>query len=449
MKQAAETKFDVVILGAGMAGLAAARSLGERGLRVCVLEAQQRVGGRILSVAVEGGGWVELGAEFVHGRPPELWALIEEAGVETVERDGSMLREGWGGGLEDDDPEDDAMFAPLKALEDFEGEDIAFWDWLKNSDVPKPERAALLGYVEGFNAADARRISVKALGIQQKAEDATGGDRAWHIVQGYARLPEFLAGRVREQGGEIRLGSEVRGVRWAAGEVCAETSLGDVSASHCIVALPLGVVQRVNHEHGIWMEPEPAAVDQSRRLAMGTAERFTLVFRETWWTQSHRLEQQKLQSMSFLFTPKRMPPVWWSAVPEPETLPTLTGWVGGPQAKALRGKGAEELGEAACAALAEIFELDPDVIRGALVAVHRHDWAGDPWSHGAYSYVPAGAAGASAAMAAPEAATMYFAGEHTDVTGHWGTVHAALRSGLRAAEQILKDLQHESAAAAS
>ena len=75
---------DVIVIGAGMAGLAAARTLAERGVRVVVLEARERVGGRVFSRVVEGGQAVELGAEFVHGRPPELWALIDEAGVETI-----------------------------------------------------------------------------------------------------------------------------------------------------------------------------------------------------------------------------------------------------------------------------------------------------------------------------------------------------------------------------
>jgi monoamine oxidase len=64
-------------------------------------------------------------------------------------------------------------------------------------------------------------------------------------------------------------------------------------------------------------------------------------------------------------------------------------------------------------------------------------WQSDPWTLGAYSYTPAGAAHCSAIMAEPVNNTLFFAGEHTDVTGHWGTVHGALRSGLRAAQQIL------------
>jgi monoamine oxidase len=443
--------FDVLILGAGMAGLTAARALAERGLRVCVLEGQDRVGGRILSQTVQGGNVVELGAEFIHGHTAELWALIAEAGVETVERDGTMLREGWGGRLEVDDAEDESMFAPLKALEGFDGEDMAFWDWLKGSDVPKLERQAVLGYVEGFNAADARRIGVKSLGAQQRAEDASEGDRAWRVVGGYAQLTEYLARRIVELGGEIRLSTEVLGVRWREGEACAETAQGDVTGRRCIVTLPLGVLQRVNKERGVFLEPEPAAIEQARRLAMGDAVRFTMTFRERWWERSGFLEKDALERMSFLLTPERMPPVWWTDHPseqvrspgsgtpyaDTENLSTLTGWIGGPRAKSMRGKTAEEMGDAACVVLAEVFGLGAEGIRQALVSTEMHDWAGDPWSLGAYSYVPAGAMDAPKAMTVPEEGTMFFAGEHTDVTGHWGTVHAALRSGLRAAGQVL------------
>ena len=429
---------DVVVLGAGMAGLAAARALAERGVRVLVLEAQQRVGGRILSQRAEGGGVVELGAEFVHGRPPELWALIHESGVKTVEREGIMLREGFGGGLESGDGADDEepMFAPLERLEDFAGEDLPFWDWLKTSGLPESERPALLAYVEGFNAADARRISVKSLGAQQKAEDAIGSDSS-HVVGGYAQLTDYLARRVAELGGETRLGCEVLGVRWSDDEICVETTQGDISTARCIVALPLGVLQRVNKEHGLWMEPEPAAIAHAQRLAMGDAERFTMVFRERWWTSAPVLDEATLNSMGFVFTPQRMPPVWWTAHPEPERLPALTGWAGGPKAKSFRGRSAEDLGAAGCVVLAEIFGVAESLVRDALVATYRHDWAEDVHTRGAYSYVPAGAIDASAAMTQPECGRIFFAGEHTDVTGHWGTVHAALRSGLRAAEQVM------------
>jgi monoamine oxidase len=79
-------------------------------------------------------------------------------------------------------------------------------------------------------------------------------------------------------------------------------------------------------------------------------------------------------------------------------------------------------------------------VRDALLATHKHDWELDPFAFGAYSYVPAGALDAPGAMAQPEAGTLFFAGEHTDTTANWGTVHAALGTGLRAARQVVSSL---------
>ena len=428
---------DVLILGAGIAGLAAARALSERGVRVTVLEARDRVGGRVLSRTAAGGDTVELGAEFVHGRPPELWALIAECGAQTTEREGTLLRGDGNGGFDEDDLQDEGRFAPLEELEDFTGEDVSFADWLAMSDVPAEERPALLGYVEGFNAADAHTIGIRSLGVQQKAEDATEGDRLWHVHGGYAQLAEFLARRVKEHGGNVILHAEVRAVRWSPHSVEVETKRGILRARRCIITLPLGVLQQVNREAGLSITPEPAAILQARRLAMGHAVRFTMVFRERWWEQSHAAEVEKLRSMSFLFTAQDLPPVWWTAYPEAETAATLIGWIGGPRAKALEGKSAGELGREACATLAQVFSVDEDLVRASLIETHSHDWSSDPFARGAYSYVPAGAMNAPEAMTQPENDTLFFAGEHTDTTGHWGTVHAALRSGLRAAQQVL------------
>ena len=437
--------IDVLILGAGIAGLSAARTLAERGLRVCILEARHRVGGRILSQKVEGGGTVELGAEFIHGRAPELWALIDEAGAKTIERQGSMLRERHPGNLVADDPEDNAMFEPLEQLEapdqlaKFAVEDQTFADWLAASNAADELRPGLTAYVEGFNAADAQRISVRSLGIQQKAEDATEANRSWHLPGGYAQLPDYLAARLKALGGKIRLDCEVLGIRWTPGNVLIETTHGEFIAPRCVVTFPLGVLHQVNRPGGISITPEPAAVAQSRRLAMGHASRFTMIFSTQYWQFSQLIDQQTLRSMSFLFTFSHIPPVWWTSHPDPDALPALTGWIGGPRASLPDGKTPDELGFAACATLAKIFALDENLVRSALVATYSHDWTADPFAQGAYSYVPVGAVDASAAMTEPEADTLFFAGEHTDITGNWGTVHAALRSGLRAAAQILKE----------
>ena len=94
------------------------------------------------------------------------------------------------------------------------------------------------------------------------------------------------------------------------------------------------------------------------------------------------------------------------------------------------------MGEAACVSLARVYGVAADDVRSELISTHTHDWAGDPFSLGAYSYVPAGALDAPRAMTEPAEDTLFFAGEHTDVTANWGTVHAAVRSGLRVARQV-------------
>ena len=86
--------------------------------------------------------------------------------------------------------------------------------------------------------------------------------------------------------------------------------------------------------------------------------------------------------------------------------------------------------------LASAFGLSIGYLRQLLVSWHTHDWQVDPYAQGAYSYAPAGAMDASEKMAEPVEDTLFFAGEHTDTSGHWGTVHGAIRSGLRAAAQV-------------
>lgn len=434
-------KTEVVILGAGIAGLAAARALAERRRRVLVVEARDRVGGRLYTERTPSGVLVEHGAEFVHGKVPELWSLIEEAGLKPVERSGTMLREeARGGGLQaQDDQLEDDVFPSLERLADLPGDDLPFAEWLAESDTPEWRRAALTGYVEGFNAADAGQISARSLGVQQRAEDETGGGRSWHLPEGYSQLAEHLAARAREAGAELRLRCIVRDVRWRPGEVIVTTSQGDLRVPRCIIALPLGVLHSANSSapYSIRLEPEPRPLFEARRLAMGQVVRFTLVFRERWWEQSAVLDRERLQTMSFLFTSERMPPVWWTRRPEPETQATLAGWSGGPRAESLRGLGAVELGRLACEELAAVFQVPVQRVMSSLISTHTFDWSDDRYTRGAYSYVTAGALDAPAAMTVPEANTLFFAGEHTDTTGHWGTVQAALRSGLRVASQVL------------
>jgi monoamine oxidase len=419
---------DVIVVGAGMAGLTAARALAEAGLKVLVIEAQDRIGGRIWTKHI-GDEAIELGAEFVHGRPPELWALIDEAGVEAYERVGAQVCFE-DGVLRDCGHEMEDVFDPLEELENFTGPDMSFAEYLDREQIPLEDRPAITGYVEGFNAADHREISVISLGAQQKAEDEIGSDHNYHIRGGYDQLPEFLARRLEALGGRVSMGDPVREIRWQQGRVEIATASGTFTAAKAIVTLPLGVLQSGN----VRFSPQPGSIlDAAGLLRMGHARRFTLLFRERFW---ETLEPQPaLEELSFLFAFSEMPPVWWT--PHPQRSNTITGWVGGPRSAALAPFDQRQLAQRACASLARIFRLDESKIADLIEGCYSHNWLEDPYTRGAYSYVAAGGMNASRRMSEPVANTLFFAGEHTDVTGHWGTVHAAMRSGLRAVEQVL------------
>src|SRR6185312_14257001 len=129
-----EFDCDVVVVGAGVAGLTAARGLAEAGLSVVLLEAAERVGGRVHTVRLAGGNLpVEAGAEFVHGRPPELIALTQEAGLTLVEREGKFYS--FENGRLDEAEWEDSAFEVLDKLP--EQGDQPFSEFLASQKLPE------------------------------------------------------------------------------------------------------------------------------------------------------------------------------------------------------------------------------------------------------------------------------------------------------------------------
>jgi len=424
--------YDIAILGAGVAGLAAARTLALAGARVALIEARRRVGGRVYTEhTTDDSGTrqipVELGAEFVHGLPQETWALLREAGLDSYELDGLEITFA-GGQLLTQAPQRSGGFAVLEDMASWlrtqpPGTDMSFSDYLARSGVDAGTSARALGYVEGFNAADSRRIGIAALAEQQRAEQLIDSERLFHVRAGYDALPMFLARQFERAGGIVMLGSVVQRIDWQSGAVNVHGTLDSgqpfrVQAARALISVPLGVLQ----SGALEFSPVPADIlTQAARLAMGAARRQTLIFRSRFW----------LQDLSFLFTPESLPATWWTSMPN--DVPMITGWIGGPKVALF-----DAALERSLSTLAQAFGLGVAEVRALLVSSHSHDWQADPYSRGSYSYAPAGALDASERMTRPVDGTLYFAGEHTDVTGHWGTVHAALRSGLRAAAQMLQ-----------
>jgi monoamine oxidase len=422
---------DVLIAGAGMAGLIAGCVLAEAGKSVLLIEASDRVGGRMHSHSLPGiEDPIELGAEFVHGMPPDLLSLIDEAGLHLEEVDGREYC--FDGRKLFPCPEDDTS-GVVGEMEDYcdqhPDQDMSFVQYLEQGACDETTSREALRFIEGFNAADASNISIQALNFQQKAEDAIQGERAFRIREGYSALADHLFGRFAAAGGRVQFTAQVEKVIWTIQEVrmagtCEGEALDLPPARRAIIALPLGVLQ----SNAVDFQPRPKAFEVLDALSMGPVLRLTLVFAERFWDSL----QRPYGDMSFLFAENAVPGVFWTRSPSPQ--PSITAWAGGPSATRMS---ADAFAQQALQTLARTFGMQESELESGLVSAHLHPWMTDPLSLGAYSYVRSGRLQDSRLWSIPEKDTLYFAGEHTDLSGHWGTVHGAMRSGLRAARQIL------------
>lgn len=421
-----------------MAGLAAAERLGTAGLRVVVLEARDRLGGRIHTVDDPGLEHpVELGAEFVHGRPAALLDLIRDLGLtlETVPRRESPDE------LIGTPPLADIRTSLTKLLEASEAEpDRPVADLIR-------DRGALLGapdelrlvsqYIEGFHAAELGLIGTRALAENESADD-DASDSMHRVSEGYGALVRRLAARCDGAGVEVRLGTLATGIAWRRREVrvAASTTEGrseTVSAPRIVVALPLGVLKRMTGTGGPgWVEPLPPTWQSALgALHMGTAHRVSLGFDTRWWAA------EGAPGPGFIRGGPEAFPVWWTALPS--RAPVLTGWIGGPRATALTGRGEAAFLRAALDSVASVFGRDVGELRSHLRLAYSHDWSADPWAGGAYSYGGVGAIEARATLTQPVEGTLFLAGEAVAERGENATVHGALASGRRAAAQVLED----------
>ena len=433
---------DVVIVGAGLAGLAAAQRLVAHGLEVVILEARDRIGGRIWTVrdpqlAVP----IELGAEFLHADAEETRRIASRASIAVMDVQGKRFRSR-DGRLRPFDDFEKRIERVMGRLNENHEPDRSFRDALKSMrSLSAPDRQLALRFVEGFHAADATIVSEQSLAGQSDDPDAM---RIGRITDGYDTVVNALAESTQDC---IELEHIVDRITWSEGRVVVNARTSslkkrEVRARAAIVTLPLAVLTALQGRKGsvAFDPPVPTIERAARGLAMGGVIRVVFRFDEPFWTDSRFSGAHgdgDFRAMSFVQSLSPIPfPVWWTSYPA-ET-PLLVGWCGGPVAWKTACRTDEEILSTAMRSMATVFGLTTTSVRRRVRASFIHNWIADPFAQGAYSYVAVGGSRAPAVLARPVDHTLYFAGEHAS-GGRNGTVDGAIASGYRAADQVLRE----------
>jgi monoamine oxidase len=424
-----QLEADVAIVGAGVAGLSAARLLTRHGLRCCLLEAATMIGGRVRTV--RRAGWeipIELGAEFVHGRAAPTLALGHGAiGLVAVpERrviSGPQAR-----------PMHDTWQRFAKALAGARNSPAAesIATYLQRSRLGADDQKLVRMLVEGYHGASLADVSAAAV-----AEDAASSSRdfkQYRTPNGYDHVVTELEMGLAKPLSQIELGAHVRGVAWSQGKVnvVAHGRHGavNVAAKRCVVTSSIGVLQTAAELGGIVFEPTPQTFRQALGLlAMGNALRVVMRFEHMRW-----LEAEPGVEASFVHVPGAAFSTLWRE--ERAGQVQITAWAGGPDARALSKLDEVALFNAALESLAQGIRSDFARCRSALVEAHYHDFNRDPFTLGAYSYVRPGGEDAARALGEPWAGTVFFAGEALDLQ-YPSTVAGALGSGEHTARKLL------------
>lgn len=420
-------KIDVLIVGAGAAGLMAAKELAKAGKKVIILEARDRIGGRIFPLSeAEFGYPAQGGAEFVHGPAKITRGLISQLGLTFIPLQGETWNVREGAPVVDDGfvlKEHLVLIQEkLRGLE----EDIPIATFLEryfSGEQYAQMRRSITRMVEGYDAADTKRISTFSL-----REEWLGGEE-WQqgtIKEGYKPIIDFLADESKKHGAEIVLGKKVSSIQMFPKGV--EIRCGDevYAANQVIVTLTLGTLSLI-----LFDPPINDKLEAAKKIGFGGVIKILLKFDDQWWFDGLGKD---LSRMNFIRS-NEIVATWWTQYPQ--TLPVLIGWLAGPITEELKNQPIEEILEVSLGSLASIFKVEKEFLRSKLVRHQIVNWPADPLTLGAYSYTTFETKGAYAKLAESVDGKIFFAGEALCPGKETATVEGALSSGLDVANKIL------------
>lgn len=416
---------DVLVVGAGIAGLAAAQELGAHGVRAVVLEARGRVGGRVVTDSSLGLP-VDLGAAWLGAANENpLTPLAEAAGArlhltdweraDLHDADGRALprehvasiAESWKRVQGELEARKKGAFRGVSLAEALEPA-------IHAAGIPPRDAAGVRWWASMilgmFQAAELDDLSLAAYGEEG---DLPGDDKL--VASGLEPLVARLA-----QGIDVRFHARVRRIEHDGQGVRVETDDRRFHARRALVTLPLGVLKQGD----VTFDPPlpEKKLGAMTRLGVGLMDKIVLRFRDPFWPpEAHRVGHLGDHGLEFV-----------SLLP-PTGAPVLVGLTRARRALALEALPDAEVVADAMRALRHMYGPDVPEPEGALVT----RWASDPYARGAYVHLPPGASPEDHdTLARSVEDRLFFAGEATS-RAHPGTVEAAYLSGRRAAREIL------------
>jgi len=405
------SEVDVAIIGAGAAGLGAARALANSRLSLIVLEARDRVGGRGHTIMASPDITFDVGCGWLHSADKNSFVPVAQELNFEIDRNRPPWRErGF-----------DAAFPPeqrrefMRALDAFyqraeqaakDGRDSAANACLEPGNRWNPMIDAISTYVNGT---ELDRVSI----LDMDAYEDTGLN--WRVRQGYGALMAAYGAPC-----PLALNTEVTRIDHSTSRLSIETSKGTLSARCVIVTVPTNLIA----DEAIRFHPElPAKVDAARGLPLGLADKVTLA-----------LDRPDDLPVDGNLRGATMRTAMGAYHLRPFGQACVEGFFGGRFAREL-----EDAGEGALAAQAidEIVAMLGADYRRRLKPLAESRWARDPFARGSYSHALPGHAGARAVLAAPIDGRLFFAGEATS-PNFFSTAHGAKDSGERAAREVMK-----------
>jgi monoamine oxidase len=431
---------DVIIIGAGAAGLMAAYTLVKAGKKVTMLEARNRIGGRIHTTNNKRfTNPTELGAEFIHGDLPVTLRVIKEASLELLPVDFEMWHYS-NGSFEQSDEFVEHWEQFLDCVNKLE-HDMPLYDFLQQN-FSGEEYIKMLtqieNYVSGYDTADIHDASVFALRNEWNHEDE---DAQHRVKGGYSVMIDYLAKVCTDSQSEILLNSPVSEIVREQNRIKVFTSTGkQYEADKIIIALPLGVLQAHNENTGAiqFTPPLPEHSEAFKNIGFGAVIKIVLEFDVAFWESEAitQLAGESLSTMGFLFT-EEVIPTFWTQAPLHSTL--FTGWLGGLPALEMKDFTDDHIMTLVLESLSNVFKISRGALRDKLVAFNVANWTADPFTLGSYAYDMVGSAKAKNFLIQPIENTIYFAGEYLYDGPAIGTVEAALTSGENVAKMLLNN----------